>query len=502
LISSWIPPANAQDAKIHQKGKKHIRARRWDKAIETYDQLVRKYPRSLYTDDAQFWIGFSWEQTRGQEKQAFASYQRVIDNYPGSPWVDDAVVHQISLARKLLQQGDEDYRAFLKNNLDNENHTIRTQAALALGEVRDPAVLPLLETIAKSEDGESARRALDLLQGYADVLEESLNVENEPFQTPEFDETDDVANHKDIYKKLLKAAEGYTEKQLLMNGLYHIVDEKELEFYLSLENEWDKNEWWRKFWKSRDPTPTTPENEAEDEYRHRAVYAYKNFGRDWDRGTFWYPPWDSRGEVYIKYGKPDRRERADDPQWEQWTYYQHRTVFLVSDHLSNRHGKGVYLSPVTRYLLKRTAFHKPQFYYFNPEFATVKKIDDFDLRITSTNPTGSMYRLRFTYQFPSGNLRYKKEDGKLEGGYRYKWIVFDEDFRPLSSSDSIEELRFDENENFKESKVFGNFHTSLVPGSYILAVRIEDIRSNAMGIYRKKFTIRGKGGLQEPQQLP
>ena len=144
LISVSIPWAHSQDAEIHKKGKRYIRARKWEKAIETYDRLVNEYPRSLYSDDAQFWVAFCWEQIQGQEKKAFDTYQEVIDSYPHSPWVDDAVIHQISLAKKLVSRGEERYRTYLLEKLDDDK-PIRFQAALALGELRDPTVLTMLE---------------------------------------------------------------------------------------------------------------------------------------------------------------------------------------------------------------------------------------------------------------------------------------------------------------------------------------------------------------------
>jgi hypothetical protein len=128
---------------------------------------------------------------------------------------------------------------------------------------------------------------------------------------------------------------------------------------------------------------------------------------------------------------------------------------------------------------------------------TTKRIQDFDLRITSASPAELTYRIRFTFQFPASNLRYQKTKDKIDGAYRYVWVVFDEDYHRISSSDSIQELTFNDNESLKDANVFGNFHVSLAPGLYTLALKIEDTRSNVMGIYRKKFTIRSKGGIQE-----
>jgi len=512
LISVSIPQAYAQDAEIHRKGKEYIRARKWEKAIETYDRLVNEYPHSLYSDDAQFWVAFCWEQIQGQEKIAFEEYQRVINSHPLSPWVDDAIIHQVSLAKKLAQRGEERYRVFLLEKLDDDK-PIRTQAALALGELRDPSVLTILEEMAKGADEESARRAMDILEGYTTTLEETVEKEMGAVEETEdtLESSDKEAASGIFYEKLGASEADWTEERLFLNGLYHIVSQEELIFFLSLENEWDRKEWWRKHWAAHDPTPTTPENEAEEEFKRRVLYVRKHFGKEWDSTEEYYPPWDSRGELYIKFGNPDRREEAEN-DWEIWTYYQHKINFLVSNHLSNRNGKGLHLGTVSRYLYRnnirrsRNRFlQRPIFMYINPATKTVKKIEGFSLRITSTSRTGSTYRIRFTYQFPTTNLRLRQEKDRYEGGYRYRWMVLDEDYHTVLSSDAIEELTFQDQEKRNQSTVMGNFHVTLVPGSYTLAMRIEDTRSNALGIYRKKFTIQVKGEIEEPakdEQIP
>ncbi len=60
----------------------------------------------------------------------------------------------------------------------------------------------------------------------------------------------------------------------------------------------------KKFWKRRDPDPSTPENERLMEHFRRAKFARDNF-------HFTAPPYyDDRGKIYIKYGQPDDRHSA------------------------------------------------------------------------------------------------------------------------------------------------------------------------------------------------
>ncbi|UCE05355.1 MAG: GWxTD domain-containing protein [bacterium] len=62
-----------------------------------------------------------------------------------------------------------------------------------------------------------------------------------------------------------------------------------------------KKNLFKKFWKQRDPDPSTPENERLMEHFRRVRFARKNF-------HFTAPPYyDDRGNIYIKYGPPDDR---------------------------------------------------------------------------------------------------------------------------------------------------------------------------------------------------
>ncbi len=60
-----------------------------------------------------------------------------------------------------------------------------------------------------------------------------------------------------------------------------------------------RTEFARRFWVSRDPDPTTYENEAQLEYWSRVARAY---------ALFWFPTrgeWDDRGELFVRFGPPD-----------------------------------------------------------------------------------------------------------------------------------------------------------------------------------------------------
>ncbi len=90
---------------------------------------------------------------------------------------------------------------------------------------------------------------------------------------------------------------------------------------------------WKAFWKRRDPTPGTEENEAMEEFYRRVKYADQHF-RGFKEG------WRTdRGRIYITYGQPDEIERhpfdLDSPPFEIWYYYSERLNFVFVDENNN-----------------------------------------------------------------------------------------------------------------------------------------------------------------------
>jgi len=84
------------------------------------------------------------------------------------------------------------------------------------------------------------------------------------------------------------------------------------------------------YWKRKDPTPTTPENELSEEYYSRLRYANNNFsgyGRPGYLTDF--------GRIYITYGQPEEIERhpfdLDSKPYEIWYYYRHHRKFIFID---------------------------------------------------------------------------------------------------------------------------------------------------------------------------
>ncbi len=92
----------------------------------------------------------------------------------------------------------------------------------------------------------------------------------------------------------------------------------------------ERLERWLAFWKSKDPTPGTPDNELRDEYYRRVKYANQNLSVRTREG------WETdMGRIYMTYGHPDDVEKhpfdRDVRAFQRWHYYKENRVFLFVD---------------------------------------------------------------------------------------------------------------------------------------------------------------------------
>jgi len=116
----------------------------------------------------------------------------------------------------------------------------------------------------------------------------------------------------------------------MIEQLKYVAPGKEWERMKKAEGA-EKLRLFQQFWKQRDVTPGTPENELFDEYYARVREANEKFGHGSLAG------WTTqRGHVYILYGAPDRIERNDDPfhvgaKYEIWYYYDLERKFVFYD---------------------------------------------------------------------------------------------------------------------------------------------------------------------------
>jgi len=89
-------------------------------------------------------------------------------------------------------------------------------------------------------------------------------------------------------------------KKWLEEEVGYIITPVEKEVFLQLQTDRERDFFIEAFWKQRDPTSGTPENEFKDEHYRRLHYANRHFGR-----SVPWPGWKTdRGRIYIILGEP------------------------------------------------------------------------------------------------------------------------------------------------------------------------------------------------------
>jgi GWxTD domain-containing protein len=104
----------------------------------------------------------------------------------------------------------------------------------------------------------------------------------------------------------------------------YIISPTERSVFLKLQTDRERELFIEAFWRQRDPTPGTPENEFKTEHFRRIAYANRVLGRDTSR-----PGWKTdRGRIYIILGEPRDIEkyegRSSTYDTEVW-FYQGKT---------------------------------------------------------------------------------------------------------------------------------------------------------------------------------
>jgi GWxTD domain-containing protein len=96
-------------------------------------------------------------------------------------------------------------------------------------------------------------------------------------------------------------------RKWLEQEVVYIITAQERDVFLKLSNDRERDIFIEAFWKHRDPTPDTPENEFRTEHYRRIDYANHRFGRTAPK-----PGWKTdRGRIYIILGEPNDIQRFE-----------------------------------------------------------------------------------------------------------------------------------------------------------------------------------------------
>lgn len=516
-------------ATIYQQGREFCIEGQWQLAQEQFQTLLSEFPGSNYEDRALFWLGYSMEKIPGRQMDAYLTFDRIIRNLPLSSWVDDAQLHQITLAASFVREGKSQYLAVLKKHLNSKYASVQRKAAIELARLGDKSAIPMLEKLADGRvPDKTASEMLALLRNPdgADQSRDDDTNENQNLPDSEIEfrmwsdeNSDPQRSSKQFpsmfigtrrfkqYQQLLRKSDTWTKQELFDVGMWHILPDDTFQEYFSLTDEADRREWRRKYWKRNDPTPTTEENEYQKTFEERVLYAKANFYQRWNyrfsrylkeqylRDGWPHSPWDARGELYIKFGAPDSRT-VEGWHTETWTYARFDADFMVQLYMTNIYGNAIEGNRIS------SRFHRAvgdrewvevNYIYANEmDFQLEydgKAINKFDMKILGRQ-TSISDNILISYSLGKRELHLENRDGGKYCNYLERYIVLDEDFREVVADEQI--IQVDVN-RYGGGNINQEISLNLPPGNYIIALRIEDSRKKRLGIFRTGIQVREDG---------
>jgi GWxTD domain-containing protein len=145
--------------------------------------------------------------------------------------------------------------------------------------------------------------------------------------------------------KKIKESDLGPKYQNWLNLTAYIILPQEKDVFMQLSSDFERDIFIDSFWKQRDPTPGTPENEYKQEIEKRFLYVNKEFHKDTPR-----PGWmTDRGRIYMILGEPKSINRFSQPELqpcELWSYYGDVTLGQPNYFgliFFRRHGSGEYV---------------------------------------------------------------------------------------------------------------------------------------------------------------
>ncbi len=499
---------NAKMAVIEQK---------WAQAITKLSEFLKNNPGN-FAEEAQFWLGFSLERQASSPEKAFEAFTKLTQTYPNGTWADDAILHQITLAEKLIIIGKKSYLEFLVQMLDNPMDNIRYQAALALGRIEDERALPVLEKMLNDPElGLVAEKLINNIKNQEQPQRvKYMDFKNKSILHDNHNQTKDEAYYFseeqfDLYKKLTKSENKWSRAELVTFGLWHVMPEKYFTQYYNMSDK-DKELWYYIFWKKNDPTPTTEINEAMLEFEKRINYARENYYYFDNTENFAYAPWDARGELYIKYGEP--QTKLTYPGGESWYYKFLETQFQIKNFVTNIFGRAITFGQVVHgKRFRGYSFHRQNVYWrdiplssdeiklddlkkyefqyiFQPVFYyrydhNGDKFNDFNCSIETKNSNVAV-----RYSFPLKELDIEKGEEGYYADWMERFVVYDQWMQPVLENETRKVIK---NNSKKEIQKIKNIHENiflgLSQGNYTLGFKVYNAAVNKYYVLMREFKV-------------
>ena len=306
----------------------------WEKALELFRQLASgDSPRAA---EASFYEGLCLENLLDRDEEAFQVFAALRQSHPDNQISAKALSHQIILAG-MLGERDRSYREFLAGLIDNDDPSVRMEAALSLARFGDERAVECLLEILRGGSEDQQMMALERVPNFEpDIAEriakDAARTSSDPdvqMQAANLEESLKTArterrrmermltrDKKLLMETIKRKGETWMDEELLTHALFHVMPRRTFATYVQ-GNEAEQQRIYDEFFDDLDRrNRALSRDELETEFQRRIKHASTTFNEPWraTRSRFdvkeWltpdnpYSPWDARGELYIRYGEP------------------------------------------------------------------------------------------------------------------------------------------------------------------------------------------------------
>ena len=260
-------------------GISHIGRKRWDEAVAAYDQALVLRPNWKTAQ-----VNRALARLLGGKQRAEDALKEAIEAYPHHPEL------LYLLGRVFEREGEIESaeKAYTRQTMVNPMHA---RARFDLGRI----------WLKQGQRARATRVWRELMDTRPELRAECL-----PLLLSVYQRMGQTGDAQKVMAEYLRTVDDDTRG--LLQDIRLLATLKETAAYEALPPE-QQPDFVRMFWQRRDPTPATPGNERLVEHYRRVLYAMQHFSAG-------QKPWDKRGEIYIRYGEPAHRSRADDVRYE------------------------------------------------------------------------------------------------------------------------------------------------------------------------------------------
>lgn len=161
-----LEPGDQDDPgyKAYKTGYNLVLEEKWSDVRKAFGDLIVKYPKSKYVDDAAYWVAYSW---RFSDKgKAVEAYKKFLKDYKDSNYYDDAVADLTRLETPAVVAGTPSPRPTSSAEMERLARDV-DRLARGVGPVVAPGARTIPPGVSRREDDPELKMRVEALQALA-----------------------------------------------------------------------------------------------------------------------------------------------------------------------------------------------------------------------------------------------------------------------------------------------------------------------------------------------